>query len=64
MSFDSVKTKIRRSTDQALLDAKILNARSIEIQLPSIIDGWRFNFRKQLKIERFVIFLSTRQKLY
>lgn len=62
MSVDSLKTKIRSTADYALVDARIVNARTVNIPLPSITDGWRFNFRKQLKMDRFAIYILVKEE--
>ncbi len=48
-----MKIKILRSKDNLLVDADILNSNVVKINLPSIVDGWRFNFKKYSKESRF-----------
>lgn len=56
----SMKVKIVRILDNTLIDAQILDARPIKIVLPSIIDGWRFNFNKHIKKTDFEIFVLVK----
>lgn len=44
-----MNVRILRISKNELVDAKILNAKSTKLNLPSISDGWRFNFKKQAK---------------
>lgn len=57
-----MKVKILRIVDNTLIDAQILDARSIEIMLPSITDGWRFNFNKHVKRTDFEIYVLVRDE--
>ena len=44
-----MKLKILQTNGNILVDAEILNSKSTSLILPSITDGWRFNFRKHSK---------------
>jgi hypothetical protein len=46
-----MNVKILRVETDDLVDAKILDAKLIKINLPSITDGWRFNFNKHSKLK-------------
>jgi hypothetical protein len=48
-----MKVKILRVKDNLLVDADILSSKIVKINLPSIVDGWRFNFKKHSKESRF-----------
>lgn len=41
--------KIVRVDEDDFVDAKILDSKLVKISLPSITDGWRFNFKKHSK---------------
>lgn len=43
-----MKVKIRKAGN-VVINAKILNTKSIRVNLPSITEGWRFNFKKHSK---------------
>lgn len=44
-----MNVKILKITENILVDAKISDVKSTKINLPSITDGWRFNFKKHSK---------------
>ncbi len=48
-----MKIKILRVEDNLSVDAAILNSKNEKINLPSIVNGWRFNFKKHSKESRF-----------
>jgi hypothetical protein len=48
-----MKIKILRVEDKLLIDADIFDSKIIKLNLPSIADGWRFNFKKHSKERRF-----------
>jgi hypothetical protein len=56
-----MRVKIVRIIDNTLIDAQILDARLIKIVLPSIIDGWRFNFNKHIKKTDFETFVLVKE---
>ncbi|PIF30793.1 hypothetical protein CLU81_1243 [Flavobacterium sp. 9] len=45
-----MNVKILRIDESSLVDAKISDVKSVKLNLPSITDGWRFNFRKHSKV--------------
>jgi hypothetical protein len=45
-----MNVKILKIEDAILVDAKITNAKSVKINLPSLTDRWRFNFKKHSKV--------------
>lgn len=44
-----MNVKILKIDENNLVKAKISDAKSVKLNLPSIIDGWRFNFKKHSK---------------
>ncbi|WP_026710195.1 hypothetical protein [Flavobacterium filum] len=44
-----MKIKILRVEDNLPIDAAIVYSKNVKINLPSIVDGWRFNFKKHAK---------------
>lgn len=44
-----MNVKILKIDENILVDAKISDAKSVKLNLPSITDGWRFNFKKHSK---------------
>ncbi len=48
-----MNVKILKIAGNVSVDAKILDAKSIKINLPSLNDGWRFNFNKHSKKKGF-----------
>lgn len=48
-----MNVKIRKNEGVNLVDAKIIDSKLLKFNLPSIIDGWRFNFNKHSKKKNF-----------
>ena len=48
-----MKLKILKKETNVLVDAEIFDSKSIKINLPSITDGWRFNFKKNSQIKGY-----------
>jgi hypothetical protein len=48
-----MKVKILKKETNVLVDAEILDSKSIKINLPSITDGWCFNFRKKSRLKGY-----------
>lgn len=48
-----MKVKILKNGVNVLVDAEIFNSKSIKINLPSITDDWRFNFKKHSKVKSY-----------
>ncbi|PKP16148.1 MAG: hypothetical protein CVU07_07870 [Bacteroidetes bacterium HGW-Bacteroidetes-23] len=44
-----MKIKILRVEDNLPIDAAIVYSKNVKINLPSIVDGWRFSFKKHAK---------------
>lgn len=44
-----MNVKILKIDEDNLVNAKISDAKSVKLNLPSITDGWRFNFKKHSK---------------
>jgi len=44
-----MNVKILKIDENVLVDAKISDSRSVKLNLPSLTDGWRFNFKKHSK---------------
>ena len=57
-----MKVKILKIKDNIIIDAQILDARSIKITLPSVTDGWRFNFYKHIKKKDFEIYVLVKDE--
>ena len=45
--------KILKIEGNTLVDAKISNSKLLKVSLPSVVDGWRFNFNKHSKNKNF-----------
>jgi hypothetical protein len=41
-----MNVKILKIAENILVDAKILDTKLVKLNLPSVVDGWRFNFNK------------------
>ncbi|GAA6764858.1 hypothetical protein AAFH68_07920 [Flavobacterium sp. CGRL1] len=48
-----MNVKIVKIEGNNLVDAKILNSKALKINLPSLVDGWRFDFKKHSKKKNF-----------
>lgn len=48
-----MNVKILKIEGNVLVDAKISDSKLIKINLPSVADGWRFNFNKHSKKKNF-----------
>ncbi len=48
-----MNVKILKIAGNVLVDAKISDSKLLKINLPSVTDGWRFNFNKHSKKEKF-----------
>jgi len=44
-----MKVKIIKVIDKQIIDAKIVKPTDLTVMLPSLTDGWRFNFKKHAK---------------
>ena len=52
-----MNVKIRKVVDNVLVEPTIYNSKSIEVELPSFNDGWRFNFKKHSKKKSFTTYV-------
>jgi len=52
-----MNVKILKIDINDLVDAKILDAKSIKVNLPSITDGWIFNFKKHAKEKNHEVYI-------
>jgi hypothetical protein len=57
-----MKVKILKIKDNTFVDAQILDSRAIKIILPSVTDGWRFNFNKHIKKKDFEIYVLVKDE--
>lgn len=48
-----MKVKILKTEGNVLIDAEIFDSKSIKINLPSMTDEWRFNFKKHSKVKGY-----------
>lgn len=61
-----MKIKIIRVEDNELIESEITDSRKTKIPLPSITDGWRFNFKKHSKkkgTKTFVLIVDGQNRL-
>ncbi|MCJ7932363.1 MAG: hypothetical protein MUW56_01690 [Chryseobacterium sp.] len=61
-----MKIKIIRVGDNGLIDGEIIDSRKTKIPLPSITDGWRFNFKKHSKnkdTETYVLIIDGKNRI-
>lgn len=57
-----MKVKILRIKDNTLVDAEILDSKLTKMNLPSVVDGWRFNFKKQSQRKGFETYVLVREE--
>jgi hypothetical protein len=57
-----MKVKILKIKGNTLVDAEILDSKSIKINLPSVVDGWRFNFKKHSQIKGFETYVLVQEQ--
>ncbi|MEO5777788.1 MAG: hypothetical protein ABIQ27_12855 [Flavobacterium sp.] len=57
-----MKVKILKVKDGTVTDALILNSKSLKTALPSITDGWRFNFNKHAKKAGFETYVLVKEE--
>lgn len=56
-----MKVKILKISNSALIDAEILDSKTIKVVLPSVVNGWRFNFNKYSKNKGFEIYVLVKE---
>lgn len=56
-----MKVKILRLKDNTLIDARILDSKYASVKLPSVVDGWRFNFSKHSKRKGFETYILVKE---
>lgn len=56
-----MKVKILRLKDNTLIDARILDSKFASVKLPSVVDGWRFNFFKHSKRTGFETYILVKE---
>lgn len=54
--------KILKVEGNILVDAKILNSKLLKLSLPSVADGWRFNFNKHSKKKSFETYILVSEE--
>jgi hypothetical protein len=54
--------KILKIEGNVLVDAKISDSKSVKINLPSVTDGWRFNFNKHSKKKKFETYILVSEE--
>ncbi|MGL4585215.1 MAG: hypothetical protein ACRCVU_19810 [Flavobacterium sp.] len=52
-----MNVKILKIDKEVLIDAKILDSKLVKMSLPSINEGWRFNFNKHTKKKGFETYI-------
>lgn len=52
-----MKVRIRKTEGNTIVDAKIFDSKLVKIELPSFIDGWRFDFNKHSKKKFFTTYV-------
>ncbi|MFV8344020.1 hypothetical protein [Flavobacterium sp. XS2P39] len=58
-----MNVKILKIAGNILVDAKISDSKSIKINLPSMTDEWRFNFRKHSKGKGFETYVLVCEEI-
>lgn len=56
-----MKVKIVRIEDNTLVDAEIIEAKKAKVILPSVVDGWRFNFGRHSKKKGFQTYVLVQE---
>ncbi len=56
-----MKVKILKISNSALIDAEILDSKTFKVVLPSVVNGWRFNFNKYSKNKGFEIYVLVKE---
>ena len=56
-----MNVKILRVKNDTLIDAQIIDPKSVKIELPSVTTGWRFNFNKQVKKAGFETYILVKE---
>ncbi|MFT3793291.1 hypothetical protein [Flavobacterium sp.] len=56
-----MKVKILKLNGNVLVDADILDAKAVGATLPSVVDGWRFNFKKHSKSAGFETYVLVKE---
>jgi len=54
--------KIKRIEGNVLVDAKISDSKLVKVSLPSVTDGWRFNFNKHAKKKGFETYVLVTEE--
>ncbi|MDR6843351.1 hypothetical protein [Flavobacterium granuli] len=54
--------KILKIAGNVLVDAKISDAKLLKLNLPSVADGWRFNFNKHSKKKGFETYVLVSEE--
>jgi hypothetical protein len=57
-----MKVRILKISNNSLVDALILDSKYFEIILPSVVDGWRFNFNKHSKKRGFETYVLVKEE--
>ncbi len=61
-SIQIMNVKILKIEGNILVDAKISNAKLLKVSLPSVVDGWRFDFPKHLKKKNFETYVLVSEE--
>ncbi|WP_432671148.1 hypothetical protein [Flavobacterium sp. SM2513] len=57
-----MKVKIVKSDENSLVPATIFEAKSVGLDLPSLADGWRFNFKKHSRVTGYVTYVVVTEE--
>lgn len=57
-----MRVKILKLDGNVLVDAEILDAKAVRIDLPSLVNGWRFNFKKHAKNKGYETYVLVREE--
>ena len=57
-----MKVKILKISNNTLINAQILDSKSFKIVLPSVANGWRFNFNKHSKNKGFETYVLVKEE--
>lgn len=57
-----MKVKIVKRDDNSLVLANIFEAKSVSLDLPSLMDGWRFNFKKHSRVTGYVTYVVVTEE--
>ena len=57
-----MRVKILKLDGNVLVDAEIIDAKATRIDLPSVVNGWRFNFKKHAKNKGYEAYVLVKEE--